>query len=517
MLCTVACLHCEIHYVYSNAQLPKECTLDKEVFDYECCPNTIYGVCGGPLRGDCVHTVTSTDDQCQDDNNADTIYCIRQRFLQSRPGTNNTDFRYNWPIQIFHRICRCKDNYGGYNCMECRRGYSGKSCSKKLPPAVRKNILSLNLFERFKLIFMLQRAKSHTSSGYTVPIKEPVTSNPRESFIELSLYDAFATMHFYVIRDQEINNCDQCSLISQFCNSQSPCPIMDFAHEGPTFLTWHRAFMLSLETEMQRMFNDPTFAIPYWDWTDETVRDRIWSILGTSDCGIFSDNPNDGMAEAPITGQFDHWDTVCTDRLGIVCNADNQMCNPIDNLGRIKRCIGSTAGVQCRAEGMLPSILEVSVAMQKSSYDMFPYDKEETTDGFRNAMEGFGFLVERNRSVCPDDPGFMITELHNRVHIYVGATFQDVPRAFNDPVFLPHHANVDRLYEIWLEKYSSNNFPSYQPDTFSYDVPPGQNIDEFIVPLFPLITNRQAHQRATSFGYTYEEMTLPAFNRDKAF
>ena len=71
------------------------------------------------------------------------------------------------------------------------------------------------------------------------------------SFIELSLYDAFATMHFYTIRDQEINNCDQCLLISQFCNSESPCPIIDFAHERPAFLTWHRAFMLYLETEMQ--------------------------------------------------------------------------------------------------------------------------------------------------------------------------------------------------------------------------------------------------------------------------
>ena len=362
---------------------------------------------------------------------------------------------------------------------------------------------------------MLQRAKSHTSSGYTVPIIEPVTTNPRESFVETSLYNIFATLHFYVIRDQEINNCDQCSLISEFCNSENPCPIMDFAHEGPAFLTWHRAFMLSLETEMQRMFHDPSFALPYWDWSDEVTRDRIWNILGTSKCGIFSDRQNDTIPGALIEGVFDHWDTVCTDRLGIVCNADNQMCNPTENLGRIKRCIGGTEGVQCRVEGMLPSSVEVQVALKKLSYDTFPYNDEETTDGFRNAMEGFGYLVERDRNVCPSNPGFQITELHNRVHIYVGGTFQDVPRAFNDPVFLSHHTNVDRLYELWLEKYSDKNFPSYQPDTFSYDIPPGQNIDEAIVPLFPIVTNRQVHQRAISLGYTYEEMTSPTGNHDK--
>lgn len=499
----------------SYGQFPKECTLDKEVFDFECCPSTIFGVCGGTLRGSCVDTTKFITDRCLDGNNADSIYCIRQQFLQSRPGTNNTDFRYKWPTQIFRRICECKGNYGSYNCMECKRGYSGIHCSKKLPPVVRKNILTLNLFERFKFIFMLQRSKSYTSSGYTVPIREPVTTNPRESFMELSLYDVYATLHFYVIRDQEINNCGQCSLISQFCNSENPCPIVDFAHEGPSFLTWHRAFMLSLETEMQRMFNDPTFAMPYWDWTDEGSRDHIWNILGTSNCGMFSDNPNDNITEAPIEGLFSRWDTVCTDRLGIVCNADNQMCDPIENLGRIKRCIEGDVGVQCRVQGMLPGILETSLALQKSSYDTFPYNGEETTDGFRNAMEGFGFLIDRDRDVCPPDPGFQITEMHNRVHIYVGATFQDVPRAFNDPVFLPHHVNVDRLYEIWLKRFSDKNFPSYQPDMFSYDVPPGHNIDEVIVPMFPLITHRQAHQRAASFGYTYDKLILPTNNGGK--
>ena len=190
------------------------------------------------------------------------------------------------------------------------------------------------------------------------------------------------------------------------------------------------------------------------------------------------------------------------------------MCNPIENLGRIKRCIGGTTGVQCRTEGELPSTLEVLLALKKQSYDTFPYNGEETTDGFRNAMEGFAFLLERNRDVCPDDPGFKITELHNRVHIYVGATFQDVPRAFNDPVFLSHHANVDRYYELWLEQFTDEDFPSYQPNIFSYDIPPGHNIDEVIVPLFPLITNRQAHQRAITLGYTYEDLMLPQHNGD---
>ena len=65
--------------------------------------------------------------------------------------------------------------------------------------------------------------------------------------------------------------------------------------------------------------------------------------------------------------------------------------------------------------------------------------------------------------------------------------------------------NADRLYEEWLDQYSNVKFSSYQPNTFHYDVAPGRNIDEYLVPIFPLVTNRALHRRATSLGYTYKE------------
>ena len=81
---------------------------------------------------------------------------------------------------------------------------------------------------------------------------------------------------------------------------------------------------------------------------------------------------------------------------------------------------------------------------------------------------------------------------------------QSVPRASNDPIFFLHHCNVDRLYEEWLDRFT-DSFPSYEPSTFSHDVGPGHNIDEYLVPIFPLMTNRDMHRRATSLGYTYKE------------
>ena len=409
-------------------------------------------------------------------------------------------------MQIFERVCVCKGNYGGYDCMRCKHGYTGDNCSQPVDPVVRRNILSLSEAEQDRFLDIIQMTKSIQASGYTVPIREPVTTSSRDSFVEVPLYDILATFHYNTIRDEEINKCPKNKAMYMFCNEQSKCTVPDFGHEGPTFLTWHRGYMLYVETEIQKMLNDPTFALPYWDWTDENRRDDIWNLMGTSNC-----NPSNTTNETEIGGQFSTWKTVCTDPY-IVCNLENQICNPAEYLdrtdtdaGRIKRCIGGTQREQCRVNGKLPSINEVDTALNEQSYDNHPYDMCPCTGGFRNTLEGFKRLMEREEeeALCSRmNIEYRPTELHNRVHIYIGGTMQSVPTASNDPIFFLHHCNVDRLYEKWLKK---QNFPSYEPSSFNYGIGPGHNIDEYLVPIFPLITNRDMHRRATSLGYTYEE------------
>ena len=393
--------------------------------------------------------------------------------------------------------------------MKCKRGYTGDNCSQPVDPVVRRNILSFTEAEQDRFLDIIQMTKSVKASGYTVPIREPVSNVSRDSFVEISLYDIFVSFHFNSIRDEAINQCPNDSYMYSLCNETSECAVPDFAHEGPNFLTWHRGYLLYVETEIQKMLNDPMFALPYWNWTD-TNRDNIWDLFGRSDCGIFSDSPNNDTIKAPIDGLYANWDTICTNFEHLTCNDGNQVCNPTEDLGRIQRCIGGTQGVQCRVEGMLPSVQEVNIALMEQSYDTEPYSKSDEVEGFRNALEGFTMLVNRSMDVCPNfDGGFRYTELHNRVHIYIGGSMQSVPQASNDPIFFLHHCNIDRLYEEWLDQYSDDSFPSYQPSSFSHDVGPGHNIDEYLVPIFPLMTNRDMHRRATSLGYTYKETQQP--------
>ena len=126
-------------------------------------------------------------------------------------------------------------------------GYTGDNCSQPLDPVERKNILSLPNSEQRKFLDIIQMTKSAQASGYTVPIREPVTTIPSESFVEISLYDIFVTFHFNSIRDEPINACPNDTLIYSVCNDtseESKCPVPDFGHGGPDFLTWHRGYML---------------------------------------------------------------------------------------------------------------------------------------------------------------------------------------------------------------------------------------------------------------------------------
>jgi tyrosinase len=42
-------------------------------------------------------------------------------------------------------------------------------------------------------------------------------------------------------------------------------------HRSPSFLPWHRRFLLEFERALQSV--DPAVALPYWDWTaDRTTR-----------------------------------------------------------------------------------------------------------------------------------------------------------------------------------------------------------------------------------------------------
>ena len=79
---------------------------------------------------------------------------------------------------------------------------------------------------------------------------------------------------------------------------------------------------------------------------------------------------------------------------------------------------------------------------------------------------------------------------------------RDVPTASNDPVFFLHHANVDRMFEAWLQirKFDGTS-PAYRLNDGGH---PGHNFRDYLVPFFPLKTNEDMYKRASDLGFRYD-------------
>ena len=247
------------------------------------------------------------------------------------------------------------------------------------------------------------------------------------------------------------------------------------AHRGPIFLPWHRVMLAFLEQGIQRVLNDPTFGLPYWDWSVDgslpfpfQPNSPIWSAEAMGGQG---DPVSNGRFAFNAGDPASFRVRIETDPPGILRQAD--------------RGLRRRFGVDSPS---LPSALDVGAAFNTfldpslATYDGPNFDR--SSSGFRNRLEGF-----------------IGTGLHNQVHRWVGGDM--VPESSpNDPVFYLHHANVDRLWESWMVRNGRN----YLPDMTAPATLLGHRIDDPIVsPLLGGMT--VATPRLTldiSANYTYD-------------
>ncbi|MFB7864879.1 tyrosinase family protein [Streptomyces sp. NPDC056069] len=177
-------------------------------------------------------------------------------------------------------------------------------------------------------------------------------------------------------------------------------------HRSPSFLPWHRRFLIEFERALQSV--DATVTLPYWDWTaDRTSRSSLWAPDFLGGTG----RARDGQV---LDGAF--------------ARAGNRWTVNVRVDGRdyLRRDLGA-GGRQ------LPTRAEVDSVLAMETYDTAPWNS--SSDGFRNHLEGW-------RGV----------NLHNRVHVWVGGQMATGVSP-NDPVFWMHHAFVDKLWADWQARH----------------------------------------------------------------
>ena len=343
----------------------------------------------------------------------------------------------------------------------------------------------------------------------------------------VATYDMFVYQHSFSKRDGDAKDND-----TDVCLKSSD---VDFGHEGPTFLTWHRYYVLIVERELGRIaerlgspngWNRYTFALPYWDWSDsDKVKNDIFS---RSYLGTFDFDPQ--SARTLVEGVlFDdnNWPMVCdkhyvvnVDRnMTITCPDLRRVCNP--NTDRSKAQPGrlERGKFTLRGQNPPPDIRKLPVSstikhlLSTNTYDAEVrnmanhYGIESAGSSFRNRLEGFVNITNvQTGEFAESGSGPTHNNFHNAIHIFIHGHMRIVPSASNDPIFYLHHANVDRLFEAWLQGCGRGT--SFVPQ--NRVAHPGHNRQDYLVPFFPLKTNNDMYKKSNEFGYTYQELDQAA-------
>lgn len=206
---------------------------------------------------------------------------------------------------------------------------------------------------------------------------------------------------------------------------------MSNAHRGPAFLPWHRQFLDRFELELQRI--DSRVTLPYWDWSiDNSPLSSIWGDDFMGGDGRASDGRVMSGPFAYDAGNFP------------------LLYDGPDLRRRFGASIIATT---------LPTPADMANALAETVYDVAPYGSGSTLAGFRNTLEGW-----RNGP-----------QLHNRVHVWVGASM-GLDSSPNDPVFFLHHCFVDKLWADWQALHPA---AGYVPVS---GASPGHNLNDDMEP-----------------------------------
>jgi hypothetical protein len=218
------------------------------------------------------------------------------------------------------------------------------------------------------------------------------------------------------------------------------------AHRGPAFLPWHRYFCRELELLLQT--KKPNCTLPYWDWAADAASPSAAAIWNTNPAQrIYIGGDGSGPGGTVTTGPFAGWTAL----------VENAMGNLVPRPGGILRAFGSpTTGIP-----VFPSAAQVDDAvLNMAVYDTAPW-RTASVGSFRNRLEGWAQTL----------PGENGSQLHNRVHIWVGGDMGPGTSP-NDPVFFLHHCNVDRIWARWQYEHPA---AAYEPAAGG---PPGHNLDD---------------------------------------
>lgn len=221
---------------------------------------------------------------------------------------------------------------------------------------------------------------------------------------------------------------------------QAMIHVLDCPHGNAWFFPWHRGYLYWFERIARKLIHNQGFVLSYWDWTHASDMPAAFfrgDLLDTQFPGFIHDFPTfDRMFRGPME-RF--WGSLTPNRLRqlqLRGMANFEMFWAVIHVyfGPGTKRLVSAANRQLTGPTLEavshPSLVNALAPM-----------------GFNE----FGGSLVSHHSDMSGVPGMVESQPHNLVHDAVGGYMGDF-LAGCDPVFWLHHANVDRLWDVWMER-----------------------------------------------------------------
>src|SRR5580704_4485124 len=258
--------------------------------------------------------------------------------------------------------------------------------------------------------------------------------------------------------------------------------LMDCPHGNWWFYVWHRGYVGFLERSIRALSGDDTFAMPYWDWTQlPQIPDAMFDgVLAPTSAAFEPYTGNLALFTSFVKPALTTYWNQLTAAQRAQLNARgyttlDSVWNDVTGYSPAAQAgiSGNEAfAITCGARYLSRDNPKLD---DKTAYDVSPFVVLAgllPTD-FNNPVNYLSFTSSKTAShnAAPSGPdAFSVLEgfPHNKVHNYIGGVGPVDPGPYGamtnflspiDPIFFLHHANMDRLWDVWTRKQQRLNLP----------------------------------------------------------
>ncbi|PVM84301.1 tyrosinase family protein [Caulobacter radicis] len=295
---------------------------------------------------------------------------------------------------------------------------------------------------------------------------------------------------------------------------------VDCPHGNWWFVVWHRGYVGWFEQTVRQLSGDPDFAFPYWDWT---ASPRVPAAMFE---GVL--NPNNRAYIQSLDAFNKAFGPVLETFWAGLSQAQNQQLLirglrfPADLLFDIGPKGGPMFFAPPNARGSTPqnpgfdTITNNAVSSWMLNDALSPRDFigfASPKSNYHSSITGFGVMEGQPHNKVHNCVGGIWTD--DQGNTTYGDGFMQSNLSPVDPLFFLHHANIDRIWDVWTRKQQGFGYPTLPADNPSYIDPKGDLVrwqsEPFLfftdaggAPLPPEKQKAKAYQTIGEFDYDYE-------------